>query len=417
MEKQPTKQAHRDTVQRTMQQRTSTKRPSRRAQEQTMKRTTLGLLAALVLVAAVAVGICISTSAGESSVENPSFSAVGDAPTTEKPFSVSLGFIGDISFADDEDASMAYLYAIDSTDITDGIDEQFVQLMNDMDIMWANNEFTYSDRGEPLAGKMYTFRAPTENVKYLLDLGVDIAGLANNHTFDYGEESFLDTLETLENAGIPYVGAGLNDTQAYAPVYLKVNGITIGYVAASRAEYEIFTPEATATEPGIAWCYENDRFLESVREAAENADFVVVLPHWGVERSYTLEDVQIDFAHQYIDAGADIVIGAHPHNLQGVEFYEGKPILYSIGNFWFDGYTTDTAMIEVQINGTLSPEGKIVGEPEVKTIVHPGIQSGMYTSWVDDPDEAGRIFWFIEYISVNAYVSEDGVLHEYEDEE
>lgn len=346
--------------------------------------------------------------AADSATEEASDQAL--VPDADGKVTISLGFIGDITFADDEDGSMAYLNSIGSTDITDGIDARFVQKMNDMDLMWANNEFVYSERGEPLPGKMFTFRSPTSNVKYLHDLGVDIAGLANNHTYDYGLDSFLDTLTTLEDAGIPYVGAGRDDTQAYAPVYLKVGNITIGYVAASRAEYEIFTPEATADSPGIAWCYDNERILESIREADANADFVVMLPHWGVERSTELESEQIEFAHQYIDAGADIVIGAHPHILQGAEFYEGKPILYSIGNFWFDGYDTETAMVEVQLTGTLSADGTFEGEPEVKTIFHPGYQSGMYTAWVEGTDDAQGIFDLISYISVNAHVSEDGTL-------
>ena len=282
--------------------------------------------------------------------------------------------------------------------------------MHDVDLMWLNNEFVYSYRDEPNPGKMYTFVGSPENVKYLHDLGVDIVGLANNHTFDYGIESFTDTLETLENAGIPYVGAGRNDTEAYAPVYLGAGGITIGYVAASRAEYTIYTLEATATEPGIAWCYENERFLQSVREAAAHADFVVVLPHWGVEHSTVLEDVQIESAHQYIDAGADIVIGAHPHILQGIEYYNGKPILYSLGNFWFDGYDIDTVLAEVQVSGMIAANGSMDGEPTVTVVLHPGLQSGVYTAWEEGTDEGARILSYLEAISVNVTIGEDGVV-------
>ena len=375
----------------------------------------MSIIAKNLTVATLLVVLCmfLSSCAGGASTstsQQDTPTVVNDKPAREKPFSISLGFIGDICLADNY-IPMQHLAAMDSTDITDGIDAQFVQKMREMDLMWANNEFVYSDSDEPLPGKAYTFCAAPENVSYLHDLGIDIVGLANNHTFDYGIESFVDTLETLEGAGIPYVGAGRNDTQAYAPVYLHMGGITIGYVAASCAEYTIYTLEATADEPGIAWCYDNERFVESVREAAANADYVVVLPHWGVEHSTDLDDDQADFAHQYIDAGADIVIGAHPHILQGIEYYNGKPILYSLGNFWFDSYDIDTVLAEVQVSGVLGVDGKLVGEPNVTVVLHPGLQSGVYTSWEEGTDEGDRILDDLQDICVNVTIGYDGIVH------
>lgn len=312
---------------------------------------------------------------------------------------VSLGFVGDICLADNY-TPMEHLASLGSTDITDGIDKRFVEKMNAVDLMWVNNEFVYSDRGEPLPGKMYTFCGATKNVSYLHDLGVDVAGLANNHVFDYGEESFLDTLDTLKDAGIPYVGAGRDFAEASAPLYLEVDGLKIAYVAASRAEYEIYTLEATDDSPGIMWCYENDKFLDEIREAAANADFVIALPHWGVEHSTELEDVQISSAHEYIDAGADAVIGAHPHILQGIEYYKGKPIMYSLGNFWFDDYDIDTLLAELRSTGTRGADGQIdMDKAAVALVLHPGTQSGVFTAWSEGDDERSRIFRYLEDIS------------------
>ena len=265
-------------------------------------------------------------------------------------YDFTLGFAGDICLGDNY-IPMQHLQAIGSEDISDGIDPRYIEIMQGMDQMWINNEFVYSRRGEPLPGKAWTFCGDPDNVSYLKDLGVDIVGLANNHTFDFGEVSFLDTLDTLEKAKIPYVGAGRNIKQAAAPVYLETDGVKIAYVAASRAEIAIYTLEASETEPGILWCYDYTRFLESIREAAENADFVIALPHWGVEHSTVLEEEQIYGAHACIDAGADAVIGAHPHILQGIEYYKGKPILYSLGNFWFDAYDIDTLVAQLHIKG------------------------------------------------------------------
>ena len=334
-------------------------------------------------------------------------------------FSITLGFAGDINLADNY-LPMQNLAALGSTNIVDGIDPAYIELMRGEDLMWVNNEFVFSDRGEPLAGKAYTFRAATANVRYLGDMGVDIVGLANNHTFDYGEEAFLDTLSSLENAGIPYVGAGRDFAAASAPVYLEVDGFTIAYVAASRAEYTIYTPQAGEASPGILWCYDNALFLDAIREAAAHADYVVALPHWGVEHSTVLEAEQTDGAHAYIDAGADAVIGAHPHILQGLEFYNGKPIVYSLGNFWFDNYDIDTMVAEIRIEGEMDKGAskadrdarrKALANATIELALHPGTQSGCYTALANTPEWRDRIFRHLESISAGVWIDDEGIVH------
>ena len=336
--------------------------------------------------------------------------AVREAAEEARNYDFTLGFAGDICLADNY-IPMQHLQAMGSENISDGIDPRYIEIMRGMDLMWINNEFVYSRRGAPLPTKAWTFCGDPDNVSYLKDLGVDIVGLANNHTFDFGEESFLDTLETLEKAEIPYVGAGRNIERAAAPVYLEAGGFTIAYVAASRAEYTIYTPEATETEPGILWCYDYARFLESIREAAANADYVIALPHWGVEHSTVLEDEQISGAHACIDAGADAVIGAHPHILQGIEYYEGKPILYSLGNFWFDGYDIDTMVAQLRIKGKRAEGEAPLKDAEVELKLYPGTQSGVYTGLADTEEWKSRILLDLEGISVNVRIDEEGVVH------
>ena len=343
--------------------------------------------------------------AGESAAAEPE---PEPEPTT---FEVSLGFAGDLCLADNY-IPMEHLAELNSTDISDGIDQRFIDKMREVDLMWINNEFVFSDRGEPIGDKMWTFCGSTQNVKYLHDLGIDIVGLANNHVFDFGEESFLDTLDTLKGAGIPYVGAGLTLDEASSPVYLEANGVKVAYVAASRAEYTIYTPEAGKYTPGIMWCYDNELFLEEIREAAANADYVVALPHWGVEHSTELEYEQIESAHAYIDAGADAVIGAHPHILQGLEYYEGKPIMYSLGNFWFDAYDIDTLVAEIRISGKKDDAGRVdMDSAKVELVLWPGTQSGVFTAW-SDASERTRIFDYLGEISdYQVSISDDGVVH------
>ncbi|WP_196229437.1 CapA family protein [Butyrivibrio fibrisolvens] len=321
----------------------------------------------------------------------------------QRPFSYTLCFAGDINF-DDTWSNMVYYHNY-GDNIYNCIDEDFINEMNAADIMWINNEFTYSYGGTPMPGKAYTFRADPDNVSILSQLGVDIVGLANNHVYDYGEEAFLDTLVTLDNAGIPYVGAGRNIDEASSPVYMQLGDLTIAYVAASRAEKNKMTPEATATTPGILRCYDPEKFIAEIQEASENADFVIALPHWGTEYSITLEKAQTSTAREYIDAGADVIIGAHSHCLQGMEYYNGALVAYSLGNYWFNEKTLDTMLLEVEISGT----GSTIESVEVQII--PGTQSGWVTTAADTPEEKERIYTYMESISIDVEVDENGYVH------
>lgn len=311
--------------------------------------------------------------------EEPVVNAEEPDPVTED-FDITLAFAGDINF-DDSWSVMSYYHAM-GDDLDTVIDPEYLKLMREADIMWINNEFTYSNGGSPLTGKAYTFRARPENVNILHEMGVDIVGLANNHIYDYGKEAFLDTLDTLKEAGIPYVGAGHDLDEAKSPVYLDADGVTVAYVAASRAEKTKMTPQATDTEPGILRCYDNTLFLQSIEEAAKNADYVIALPHWGTEYSTILEEAQIKGAVEYIEVGADAVIGAHTHCLQETTEIEGKPVVYSLGNFWFNDKTLDTMLFEIHLSGTKTtdPDGNTeVSITNVTTDKIMGIQSGCVT--------------------------------------
>lgn len=311
----------------------------------------------------------------------PGYSSSEDTGPAPEPFSLTLAFAGDINF-DDSWCVMAYLHSL-GDDLSKVIDPAYLEEMRSADLLWINNEFCYSNRGTPMDGKAYTFRSDPANVRYLTEMGVDLAGLANNHIFDYGEDAFLDTLQTLQDAGIPYVGAGRDLAEASAPVFQDVDGVTIAYVAASRAEKNIMTPEAGENSPGILRCYDMTRFLNSIKKAAEQADFVIALPHWGTEYSTDLEQAQIEGARACIDAGADAVIGAHTHCLQGVTSYHGKPVAYSLGNFWFNERTLDTMLFELRLRGikTTAADGSVfVAISDVEPVILPGTQSGYVTT-------------------------------------
>lgn len=314
-----------------------------------------------------------------------------------------LAFAGDINF--DEDWSTMMYYDTAANGIYDCISPELIQMMQDADIMCINNEFTYSTGGAPMSNKAYTFRAHPSRVDILKELGVDIVSLANNHVYDYGEQSLIDTMTTLKQADILYYGAGNNLEEAMTPVYFEIEGKTIAYVAASRAEKNKMTPQATEDTPGILRCYDTDLFIQTIKEAKEKSDYVIAYVHWGTEFTYELEEVQLITGKEYLDAGADIIIGAHPHCLQGIEYYDGKPIIYSLGNFWFNEQTADTMLLNIHFYGDNTEEF-------IELEIVPAIQANNTTIIASEQSEKERIYSLIEDISINAEINEAGITSE-----
>ncbi len=268
-----------------------------------------------------------------------------------EPEKVRIVFAGDINF-DKHYANMNAMAQRGGT-IDSVLSEDLIALLNDADICMINNEFPYSSRGTPTPGKTYTFRADPETVNYLHDMGADIVSLANNHAYDHGPDAMLDTLDILEEAQIPYVGAGRNIEEASKPVYFIAGGMKIAFVSATQIERSQppDTKEATETEPGVLRTLDPARFLEVIRKAEEQADFVIVYVHWGSEGTNQYEASQRDLAAAYAEAGADLIIGDHPHVLQGFDYAGNVPVMYSLGNFWFNSKTIDTCAVEAVLSG------------------------------------------------------------------
>ncbi|HHX12404.1 MAG TPA: CapA family protein [Clostridiales bacterium] len=319
------------------------------------------------------------------------------------PYDFVLAFAGDINF--DENWSTMKYYNTVEDGIYDCISPELIKMMKEADITCLNNEFTYSTGGDPLSNKAYTFRAHPSRVDILKEMGVDIVSLANNHAYDYGEQSLIDTMATLKQADILYFGAGHNLDEAMTPVYFEIEGKTIAYVAASRAEKYKMTPQATEEAPGILRCYDTELFVQTIREAKKKSDYVIAYAHWGAEWTHELEEVQLTTGKEYLDAGADIVIGAHPHWLQGIEYYDGKPIIYSLGNFWFNSQTIDTILLNIHFYGDDTEES-------IELEIVPVIQANMRTQIVTEQSEKERIFSLLEDISINVEIDEMGIVSE-----
>lgn len=318
---------------------------------------------------------------------------------TPSPGMVSFGFAGDISFGEGY-ANMNYYHST-GNDITKCIDAPLRERMASADVFMLNNEFTYGPGGSPLAGKTYTFQARPEMAFDLSSLGVDLVSLANNHAYDYGSDGLLSTFAALKSARIPYVGAGRSLAEASLPVCFLTNGMKFSIVAATQVERSyVFTKEATDTECGVLRTYDPSRFLQVIRKAQADSDVVIVYVHWGTEQEAFYEADQQALAHAYVEAGADLVVGCHPHCLQGIEYYNGVPIVYSLGNFWFNSRTIDTGILEADFNAD--------GLSALRFL--PCIQTGCRTSLLTDERERERVFRYMESISPGISITEEGLV-------
>lgn len=227
--------------------------------------------------------------------------------------------------------------------------EELLSLLQSADVFMVNQEFPFGVTGEAMEDKEYTFRVPPEYVSVLQELGIRVVTLANNHTLDFGRSPLSETLHTLDAAGILRVGAGENLEEASAPRMIEAGGKTIAFLGASRV-IPVGSWNAGASQSGLFTTYDPALLVKKIQETRPNCDFLAVYVHWGVEYESMPEEYQRELARAYIDAGADAVIGSHPHVLQGIEYYQGKPIFYSLGNFIFSNGTYETMMAELTLD-------------------------------------------------------------------
>lgn len=220
------------------------------------------------------------------------------------------------------------------------------------DLAMVNLENPLTRSTQVRTGKQFNYKADPKYVKVLTEGGVDLVNLANDRVMDYEEPGLVETIETLDEAGIHYVGGGKNIQEARKPEIIEVKGQRIAYLG-------YYDSDITAAGVGVAGinARNNDRIAADIRALRDQVDWIIVNYHWGVELSDYPGDWQIDLARFTIDQGADLVVGHHPHVLQGAEIYQGRPIIYSLGNFIFGGNSRsdyDTAVLKVSLK-----EGKM----------------------------------------------------------
>lgn len=208
------------------------------------------------------------------------------------------------------------------------------------DLTFGNLEGPLSTRGERV-GSIYSFEADPQSVEGLVNSGFDVLSIANNHIWDYDAPAFEDTLKTLADNGISPVGGGYSFEIAHTPVVKDVNGTRVAFLA-----YTDLLPSFLGKDvPGPSVASPDDvvKMSSDIRDAGSLADIVVVSFHWGEEYQTVHNAAQEKLAHAAIDAGADLIVGHHPHVVEDIEQYKGKYIAYSLGNFVFDqNFDADT---------------------------------------------------------------------------
>lgn len=312
-----------------------------------------------------------------------------------------LGFAGDFNFA--ENWSTTEYMEKQPNGIYDCFSEELLQEMQASDILLMNNEFAYSDRGTPVWGKDYTFRAKPEKVKLLSAFGADIVSLANNHVYDYGKEALLDTLDLLQQEEMPYLGAGENIDEASKIVWFVANGKKIAIVSATQIERSRrYTKEATKTEPGVLKTLNPEKFVGVIEEARKKSDYVIAVVHWGTEGTLWPDQSQRDLAEKFSAAGADAIIGGHPHRLQGADYVRGIPVAYSLGNFWFSDGTLYTTLAQIVI----AENGKLTLRYQ------PCIQKELKTSLITDENEKEEFYHYLAAVSGNIGIDEAGNVYD-----
>ena len=251
--------------------------------------------------------------------------------TTDVTEDTTLMFTGDVLFAN------SFKTNYDAGGIDAVIDNGMKELLVNADITMVNEEFPFSNRGTQMEDKQYTFRTDPSYAAALKEMGVDVVTLANNHILDYGREALSDTFTTLDGQGILYAGAG---------------------DSVERAQ-EGWNVESAV--PGVLSTYDETRFVNAIAEARSQCDVLVVYVHWGLEHQEKPEAYQRTLAQKYIEAGADVVFGAHSHCLQGIEYIDGKPVFYSLGNFVFGSSIERTMAVEMVVDKDGAISYKLVG--------------------------------------------------------
>ncbi len=247
----------------------------------------------------------------------------------------TIAFVGDIMLDRGVKGMVNKHFAGDYSQIFINAD-----ILKDYDILFGNLEGPVSDVGNNV-GSIYSFRMNPVVLDVFKNVGFDIVSFANNHVGDWNVPAFKDTLSRLTGAGIMHVGAGTNKQDAEKVKIIEKNGIKFGFVGFSDVGPDWIKAGPNNSGQLLA---SDPKLNEIITKAKSESDVLIVSFHWGEEYKTTHNSRQEKLAHSAIDAGADMVVGHHPHVVQDIGSYKDKPIIYSLGNFVFDQYFSKETM-------------------------------------------------------------------------
>lgn len=308
---------------------------------------------------------------------------------------VTFSFVGDVMWAS----------TIENVLKRNGSDYPYRKakhLLTESDMTVANLESPLTERGRKQS-KQYVYRSSPAVLPAFKEAGFDAVNLANNHILDYSVQGLSDTFHALDQAGIARFGAGRNADEAYRPFIAEKNGIRVALLGFSRI---VPSKEWKAGKnPGVADAYDVKKAADAVAAAKKMSDLTVVVMHWGEERKDAPADYQKTLARQLVDAGADLIVGGHPHVLQGFERYKDRWIAYSLGNFVFtmnpNPKTWDSMILQASCSKT--------GDCSLKAVP---ILTKLADPEPMNEEDGRRLLRHLSAISVNASVSDEGAVKE-----
>ncbi|HSJ51041.1 MAG TPA: CapA family protein [Actinomycetota bacterium] len=355
-----------------------------RARHARRSRLPFGVLAALLLVAAVGAGAWAVTQsrdeasrAGDTSAESPS--PTGDAAVVAPAGPAGAGPVTPSPSAEPKEPLVIH----GTGDVS--LDPDYIPAFRANGYEWAwsglgglferddltiiNHECPSTDRNAPLP-KQFTFRCDPAALEAARRAGVEVLNLANNHGYDHGPGALLDSIRNIRIAGLVPVGAGRDQEAADRPAFVDVNGWRIAIVGIGQV-LDPIDQVAVGDRPGTAVGHDFERALRAIRAAKAHADLVLVTIHWGVELDTEPRDYQVEQAREMIEAGADAIFGHHSHRLQPMDTYRGRPIFYGLGNFVWPNFSvagSTTAVAQVRVGA----DGRIRGRLLPAFITGPG---------------------------------------------
>ena len=371
-------------------------REMRRRQVRRQKMMLAGIVAVIVILIIIIAAVNGARSKKRAAEEAAKAQAAQEVSTEAEPQigDATLFAVGDIMIG----RQLRENYS--SNGISGILTDTLRSEMNQADVCIANEEFAFTTNEEEFPDKEYNYKLDPSLVSTFTDMGIDLVTLANNHALDYMEQGLVDSIETLKNAGIQYAGAGKGIEEASALRTFSVNGHTIGVLAASRVLPELtWSADEGTFETAMFSAYDPEKLYQAIEQADSQCDFLIVYTHWGQMNTTELTDYQTEQAHNYVEKGADLVLGAHPHIPQGIEYYNGVPIFYSLGNFMFTGNDGDQFALKV----TIGPDSKPVCQL-VPVTSEDGLTKEMTS------DAAADFYDHMNSISNGASVGSDGMV-------